>query len=113
MRLTSLSPQGSYFLDTLSVKGPSAVEHNRRRHDEEGPFSSWHASIPHRCHQVHPCGVLAGYQRHVDDANDKGWDRNNERKCEPVEKVLSFTKLYAASTFLERRWVVDGNIEWG
>jgi len=50
---------------------------------------------------------------HINDANNKGWDRDNERKCEPVEKAPTFAKLHVASTFLERRWVVDRHIEWG
>ena len=94
------------------MEGSSAVEHNRRGHYEERPFGSRHAPSPHRRHQVYSRGVLARSQCHVDDADDKGRDCDNERKREPVEKVLSFAKLHAASTFLERRRMIDGHIEW-
>jgi len=110
-RLACPPPQGSNFLDTPSVEGPSAVEHDRCRHDEECPFSSWHASGPHRRHQVHSCRILARDQCHVDDADDKSWDRDNDRKREPVEEVPSFAELHAASTFLQRRRMIDGHIE--
>ena len=47
-RLAPLLPQILNFLDALFVEVPSAVEHDRGRHNKERPFCSGYASCPHR-----------------------------------------------------------------
>ena len=84
------------FLDASPVELPSTVEHYGRRKDEHRPLCTTRISGPERAHKPHTSRIVARDERHIHNADDEGWYREDHSRDQTKKQsslLVSVQKL--------------------
>ena len=71
-----------------------AVELDGRGQEKQSPLTSGGIAGPHRLHHEGLGGIIAFYQTHKNDAENKSRNCDDDGECESTEKCALFTGLH-------------------
>ena len=81
------------FLDASPVELPSTVEHYGRRKDEHRPLCTTRISGPERAHKPHTSRVVARDERHIHNADDEGWYREDHSRDQTKKQSSRMSQI--------------------